>query len=388
MMGPITLANDVASFTTLQLSTFVVIAFAILVLFTTLKQSTHSDVFPVSVTNELKGLGILTVVFAHFAYMKVTNAEFLFPLSIIAGVGVDLFLFMSGFGLTVGMLKRPMKTVDFYKKRVIKIFIPFWIALIIMFIADAVFMDKTYSVGYIIKSMLGFFPTADGFGDVNSPFWYITWMIMFYLLYPLVFFKDKPWLSAIILAVIATIIGTFNIFDLGSNWLHRLHTVAFSMGIILAWLLQVKEGEKNRFIEYIKDFRDNSKDMKYIVIAIMFVIVFYVSQRTGAGSWPALTSILGQGFFVEQLMSIVIMLAFTVIFILKKVDSKFLTMYGVYSYEVYLIHWPLMAKYDIFFVYLPAWAAVIAWLVAFILVSMLLQRLVTPVSNFVDKITK
>lgn len=388
MMGPITLANDVASFTTLQLSTFVVIAFAILVLFTTFKQSTHSDVFPISVTNELKGLGILTVVFAHFAYMKVTNADFLFPLSIIAGVGVDLFLFMSGFGLTVGMLKRPMKTVDFYKKRVIKIFIPFWIALIIMFIADALFMDKTYSVGYIIKSMLGFFPTADGFGDVNSPFWYITWMIMFYLLYPLVFFKDKPWLSAIILAVIATIIGTFNIFDLGSNWLHRLHTVAFSMGIILAWLLQVKEGEKNRFIEYIKDFRDNSKDMKYIVIAIMFVIVFYVSQRTGAGSWPALTAILGQGFFVEQLMSIVIMLAFTVIFILKKVDSKFLTMYGVYSYEVYLIHWPLMAKYDIFFVYLPAWAAVIAWLVAFILVSMLLQRLVTPVSNFVDKITK
>ena len=388
MMGPITLANDVASFTALQLSTFVVIAFAILVLFTTLKQSTHSDVFPVSVTNELKGLGILTVVFAHFAYMKVTNAEFLFPLSIIAGVGVDLFLFMSGFGLTVGMLKRPMKTVDFYKKRVIKIFIPFWIALIIMFIADAVFMDKTYSVGYIIKSMLGFFPTADGFGDVNSPFWYITWMIMFYLLYPLVFFKDKPWLTAIILAVIATIIGTFNIFDLGSNWLHRLHTVAFSMGIILAWLLQVKDGQNNRFIEYIKDFRDNSKDMKYIVIAIMFVIVFYVSQRTGAGSWPSLTAILGQGFFVEQLMSIVIMLAFTVIFILKKVDSKFLTMYGVYSYEVYLIHWPLMAKYDIFFVYLPAWAAVIAWLVAFILVSMLLQRLVTPVSNFVDKITK
>ncbi|PRM97762.1 acyltransferase [Aliarcobacter cryaerophilus ATCC 43158] len=387
-MGPITLANDVVSFTSLQLSTFVVIAFAILVLFTTLKQSTHSDVFPISVTNELKGLGILTVVFAHFAYMKVTNADFLFPLSIIAGVGVDLFLFMSGFGLTVGMLKRPMKAVDFYKKRVIKIFIPFWIALIIMFIADAMFMDKTYSIGYIIKSMLGFFPTADGFGDVNSPFWYITWMIMFYLIYPLVFFKDKPWLTAIILAVIATIIGTFNIFDLGSNWLHRLHTVAFSMGIILAWLLQVKEGKKNRFIEYIKDFRDNSKDMKYIIIFIMFAIVFYVSQRTGAGSWPALTSILGQGFFVEQLMSIVIMLAFTVIFILKKVDSKFLTMYGVYSYEVYLIHWPLMAKYDIFFVYLPAWAAVIAWLVAFILVSMLLQRLVTPVSNFVDKITK
>ena len=387
-MGPITLPNEILTFSSLQLSTYLVIAVAILVLFTTFKNSTHSDVFPISVTNELKGLGILTVVFAHFSYMKVTNSDFLFPLSIIAGVGVDLFLFMSGFGLTVGMLKKPMKVSDFYKKRVIKIFIPFWIALIIMFLADALFMDKSYSLGYIIKSMLGFFPTADGFGDVNSPFCYITWMIMFYLLFPLVFIKSKPWLTALILAVIATIIGTFNIFDLGSNWLHRLHTVAFSMGIIAAWLLQVKDGVDNKFITYVKNFRDNSKDMKYIVMAIMFVIVFYVSQRTGAGSWPTLTGIFTQGFFVEQLMSIVIMMAFIVIFILKKVDNKFLAMYGAYSYEVYLIHWPLMAKYDIFFVYLPAWAAVIAWLVAFILVSMLLQRLVTPVSNFVDKITK
>ncbi|WP_418185404.1 acyltransferase family protein [Aliarcobacter vitoriensis] len=387
-IGPITLTNDIVTFTSLQLSTFVVIAFAILVLFTTLKDSNHTDVFPIPVTNELKGLGILTVVFAHFAYMKVTNSEFLFPLSIIAGVGVDLFLFMSGFGLTVGMLKKPMKVADFYKKRVIKIFIPFWIALIIMFIADAVFMDKTYSIGYMIKSMLGFFPTADGFGDVNSPFWYITWMIMFYLLFPLVFFKNKPWLTAIILAVIATIIGTFNIFDLGSNWLHRLHTVAFSLGIIAAWLVQIKDGQENKFVSYVKNFRDNSKDMKYIIMAIMFVVVFYVSQRTGANSWPTLKDILGQGFFVEQIMSIVIMLAFIVIFVLKKVESKFLTIYGVYSYEVYLIHWPLMAKYDIFFVYLPAWAAVIAWLVAFILVSMLLQRLVTPVSKFVDKLAK
>lgn len=388
MTGPITLTNDVLSFTNIELSTYVVIAFAVLVLFTTFKDSNHSDVFPISVTNELKGLGILTVVFAHFAYMKVTNAEFLFPLSIIAGVGVDLFLFMSGYGLSVGMLKKPMKAVDFYKKRVIKIFIPFWIALIIMFIADAIFMDKYYSFTYILSSMLGYFPTADGFGDVNSPFWYITWMIMFYLLFPLVFFKDKPWLTALILAVIATLIGTFNPLELGSNWLHRLHTVAFSLGIITAWLFQVKEGQENKLVNYIKNLRDNSVDMKYIIMAIMFAVVFYVSQRTGANSWPNLKEIMGQGFYVEQLMSIVIMLAFITIFILKKIDSKFLAMYGVYSYEVYLIHWPLMAKYDIFFIYLPAWAAVIAWLTTFILVSMLLQRLVTPVSKFIDKVTK
>ncbi|MFW2606935.1 acyltransferase family protein [Aliarcobacter butzleri] len=395
-MGPITLTDDTI------LSTNIVIAVVLIVLFLTFKKSQHTDVFPISVTNELKGLGILTVVFAHFAYMKVTNADFLFPLSIIAGVGVDLFLFMSGYGLSVGMLKRPMKTLDFYKKRVIKIFIPFWVALIIIFAADAIFLKEYYMATsltttgeggsialYIFRSMLGFFPTALGFGDVNSPFWYITWMIMFYLLFPIVFFKDKPWLTALILAVIATIIGTFNPGDLGDNWLHRLHTLAFPMGIIAAWLLQAKEGQENKFVTFIKEFRLKKVGLvRYLIIALMFVIVYYVAQNTTANSWPTLTAIFVKSFYVEQLMSLVIMMAFIVIFVLKKVDNKFLAIYGVYSYEVYLIHWPLIGRYDFFFDYLPSWAAVICWLVAFILVSMLLNKIVKPISAWVDKIAK
>lgn len=388
-MGQITLANDVVALTSVQISTFIFIAITILVLFMSFKPSNHTDVFPIPVTNELKGLGILTVVFAHFAYMKVTNWEFLYPLSTIAGVGVDLFLFMSGFGLTVGMMKRPMKTLDFYKKRVIKIFIPFWIALIIMFITDAIFLDRTYTAGYIIQSLLGFFPTADGFKDVNSPFWYITWMMMFYILFPLLFIKKAPWLTAIILAIIATIIGTTNPLELGSNWLHRLHTLAFSLGIIAAWLLRAKEnGEDNAFVAYVKNFRDNSKDMKYIVMFIMFVIIVYVSQHTGAKHWPTLKALLGHSFYIEQIACIVIMLAFIVIFVLKKTQSSVLVLFGAYSYEVYLIHWPLMRSYDVFFDILPPWAAVLVWMIVFVLVSMLLQRLVTPVSNFVDKIAK
>ena len=67
---------------------------------------------------------------------------------------------------------------------------------------------------------------------------------------------------------------------------------------------------------------------------------------------------------------------------------KFLAIYGVYSYEVYLIHWPLIGRYDFFFDYLPSWAAVICWLVAFILVSMLLNKIVKPISAWVDKIAK
>ena len=375
---PITLTDDIYS------TNLIVIAVLIAVLLFTFKRSKHTDLFPISVTQELKGLGILTVVFAHFAYMLVTNADFLFPLSIIAGVGVDLFLFMSGYGLTVGMLKKPLPILEFYKRRVIKIFIPFWVAIILIFAANAIFLDIHYSVPYMIQSLLGWFPTAEGFDDVNSPFWYITWMMMFYVLFPLVFSTKKPWLSAIILAVIATLIGVYNPLEMGDNWLHRLHTVAFSLGIVFAWLLFETKDKENKLVVYLKEFRNKAKFTPYIVIALMLGVVVYMSLHTTANHWPTLTAILGKGYFVDQLTSIIIMFAFIVIFSLKKFDNKFLSIYGLYSFEVYLIHWPLIGRYDIFFDIFPAWAAVIAWLITFIVVSWLLQKITTPLGAWID----
>ena len=371
-------------------SNMIVIAVLIAVLLLTFRKSKHTEIFPISVTQELKGLGILTVVFAHFAYMLVTNAEFLFPLSIIAGVGVDLFLFMSGYGLSVGMLKRPMPVLDFYKRRLIKIFIPFWIALIFIFAADAIFLQINYPVPYMIQSFLGWFPTAIGFGDVNSPFWYITWMIMFYALYPIVFSTKRPWLSALILAVIATLLGVYNPLDMGDNWLHRLHTLAFPLGIVAAWLLMETKDKENKLVTTLKNFRNNASNsmIHYVIIVVMLAIVVYMSLHTTANHWPKLTALLGKGYFVDQFTSLVIMFAFIVIFSLKKFDNKFLSIYGLYSFEVYLIHWPLIGRYDIFFSYMPAWAAVLAWLVAFILISIVLQKMVTPVSAWIDRLVQ
>ena len=375
---PITLTDDIYQ------TNLIVITVLIAVVLFTFRRSKHTDLFPVSVTQELKGLGILTVVFAHFAYMLVTNADFLFPLSIIAGVGVDLFLFMSGYGLTVGMLKKPLPILEFYKRRVIKIFIPFWVAIILIFAANAIFLDIHYTVPYMIQSLLGWFPTAEGFDDVNSPFWYITWMMMFYVLFPLVFSTKRPWLSAIILAVIATLIGVYNPLEMGDNWLHRLHTVAFSLGIVFAWLLFETKDKENKLVVYLKEFRNKAKFTPYIVIALMLGVVVYMSLHTTANHWPTLTAILGKGYFVDQLTSIVIMFAFIVIFSLKKFDNKFLSIYGLYSFEVYLIHWPLIGRYDIFFDIFPAWAAVIAWLITFIVVSWLLQKITTPLGAWID----
>lgn len=370
---------------TLQ-STWIVIAVLLAAILLTFRKTTHSDLFPVPVTQELKGLGILAIVFAHISYMLVTDNTYLYPLSIAAGVGVDLFLFMSGFGLTVGMLKKQMPILEFYQRRLIKVFIPFWVVLITLFICDYVFRNIHYSPTYLLQSFLGWFPRASAFEDVNSPFWYISWMLLFYALFPLLFMRERPWLTAILLAIIANTIALTDPLQLQVNWLHRLHTNAFSLGILLAWWLHTNP-TKVKTLEW---FRNQSGGIgRYALIVSSLLFAGYMACHNTAGNWPQLANWLTStgfdaGFFIGQATSLLTMMALIAFFSMKKFDNKFLYIYGIYSYETYLLHWPLMSRYDIFFPHLPAWAATILWIMAFIGIGWLLQKITTPLGKWVD----
>lgn len=378
---PITITN-------VAQSTIIVIVVLLAAFFLSFRPSKHSDLFPVSVTQELKGLGILTVIFSHISYMLVTDYTFLSPLNIAAGIGVDLFLFMSGYGLTVAMLKKPLSTLDFYKRRLIKVMIPFWVVLFILFVANAVFLNITYPLPYMVQSFLGWFPHAYGYEDVNSPFWYITWMLMFYALFPVLFMAERLWLTAIIFAVIANLLGAFDPLDLQANWLHRLHTNAFSLGILAVWLLQDKQwGEK------LSKFRNESDGFgRYIFIAVMILFTIYMVAHLNSSDWPETAQLLKslgvKAYVFEQTTSLLTMIGLITVFSMKKIDNKLLSIFGVYSYEIYMLHWPLMAHYDIFFHTLPAWLAVFCWLLAFLAIGWLLQKITVPLSVWIDNMLK
>lgn len=94
---------------------FSIIFFAALLIF--IKPRKITEWFPASLTTELKGMAILMIVLSHIGYFLATDTRFLWPLSIMAGVGVNLFLFLSGFGLTASQIKNNLKPWQFYKKR-------------------------------------------------------------------------------------------------------------------------------------------------------------------------------------------------------------------------------------------------------------------------------
>lgn len=346
--------------------------------------------FPISTTEELKGLAILAVVLSHIGYFLVSDHRFLFPFSIISGVAVDLFLLLSGFGLTVSNLKKGTNLIKFYLKRLPRLFIPFWIILIVFFTLDFLFLKNNYSWQYILRSFLGIFTRADIYQDINSPLWYFTLILFYYLIYPIVFIKKRPWISALIIYLVSYII-VFQL-DLGVisqvKNLYQVHLLAFPLGIFSGWVYQERSAlyawfltateryrKKNKRlfslfnkileVSSVKRFRKNIiTSCRHLMMTILILVIAYTAIHSGVNNLDVVGTI-----------SIITTLAIFLLFVLKKFDFKLLSLFGLYSYEIYLLHWPILYRYDIFYKYLPAGTATALYLLLFLVLAWALHKL-------------
>lgn len=341
----------------------------VLFLILSIRPRKDNSFFPVSVSQELKGLAILAIVFAHVAYALVSDNSFLYPLSIIAGVGVDLFLILSGYGLTVSALNKELSKKEFYKKRLLNLYVPFWICLIIFFVLDYFFLKINYGSAYIIQSLLGFFNRADLYLDVNSPFWYFTWIIFYYLIFPWLFIKKYPWFSAILIYLTSFLLINLKLDFLAQvSHLHRLHLIAFPLGIFLAWLFNYSSISKKVgiFWEIIKNRQNKiiKITVNLLTTVLLFGLFIYLVKNSGVG----------QGPWIEELVSIFTSLTLLSLFLIKRFELRALYWSGVFSYGIYIFHWPLMYRYDFLFTYLPAWLSLIIYLFIFIILGYLLDK--------------
>lgn len=343
-------------------ATYIFFAILAIALIVSARKRADNELFPTSVSQELKGFAILAVVFSHVGYFLMSDTRFLYPLSTLAGVGVNLFLFLSGYGLTVSAIKNYLSPGQFYKKRLAKIFIPFWLALIVFFTANIFILHLHYSLAYIVRSCLGYFPHADLYQDINSPFWYFTWILFYYLIFPLVFLKKRPWLSAIIIYLAGFSVAKW----LPYSWdnvvyMYNVHVLAFPLGMLVAVFFSRLEifttGKVGEWTGKIRNMPATAKRIGYFIIFFVALSVFL---------YTAINSNVGVNPRIEELTSIVTMLALTALFLIKKWNIKFLHIIGVYSFEIYLLHWPIMYHYDIFFKILPAWLAMAAYLFLFV----------------------
>jgi len=347
----------------------IIIAAATLI---SLRKRSDSGLSPAAST-ELKGLAILAIILSHVGYFLVNDHSFLYPLTIFAGVGVDIFLLLSGYGITVSQIKKDYKPWEFYKQRLLKLLIPFWLVLIVFFFLNALFSSADYSWVYILRNFLGFFPRADLYKDVNSPLWYFTFILSCYLVFPLIFSKKRPMLSAagIFVALCGLWFLSWKFFPSVAG-LYSVHVAAFPLGVLLAGVLQnEKVALKMQTSKCLNTI--TKTNWTYVVQILLLSIFLYTIYRSGVG----------KGFFIEQAVSLISVAAIIGFFSLKKFSINFFYIIGFYSYELYLLHWPIMYRYDFLFKFLPAWAAMALYLVIFIGLGWVLQK----VAGFIgDKI--
>ena len=314
-------------------------------------------------TQELKGFAILAVVFSHVGYFLALDHRFLFPLSVFAGVGVDLFLFVSGFGIASSACARGESVVQFYRRRLKNIYVPLWIVLAAFFIADYFILHKTYAWDYIARSLVGWFPSANLFSDVNSPLWYLSLILFYYLVFPLFFSKRWLPLSALCIYALTYVLAWWVPEGLRENMpVYELHMMAFPLGMFAAWLAQGR-----------KSFGAVKNDYLYYVL---------FAALAGAVGYLAIYSGVGKGLWIEQGMNILTVLLIIALFVVKRFELRLLSLFGLLSFEVYLLHWPLMARYDIFFKFLPASVALAAYLALFVALGWVLHY----ISRRVDSI--
>lgn len=338
--------------------------------------------FSVDLTQELKGVAILMVVFSHIAYFLVSDPSFLHPLSIAAGVGVNLFLFLSGYGLVYSALSKKLSIGQFYKKRLLKLYLPLWLSLGFILILDYVVAGKSYGLFYTLQSFLGIFNHANLYTDINSPLWYFSLIVFYYLLFPLLFWRKYPWLSALGLYLAGYFIIKLEPSFL-DNVLHlyKVHILAFPLGVLFGALVVKYSGswfEKkwNRFkvslrgTKKIKTFKQPVSETSganilakykgsvghYFVCVLLLGLIIY----------SLFYSHVGEMAWLEDVASMFSVALIILLFFVKKFEIRLLYWFGFYSFEIYLFHWPLMYRFDIFYRFVPAWLATLLYLALFL----------------------
>ncbi len=365
-----------------------IVAYGLLaILLVSVRRARNSELFSMEITNELKCLAILMIVFSHIGYFLVNDNKFLVPFSNYAGVGVDLFLVLSGYGLVASALSRPLSIGRFYLRRLPRIYVPVIATLVIFLLLDFFALGITYPLATTLQNFVGIFGRANLYEHIDSPLWYITFILINYLLFPLIFRRRFPFLSAVAMAgamwLTVVYLPSINLISLDLLSFYKLHFFAFPLGMAICALLNRPHQLIPTFIGKLNGgvYRSQIFMILRLTAFVLAAAILIYNYRHGQ---------VGKAWYWETAASLANVVGLLLIFILKKIDFRSLSLLGAFSFEIYLLHWPLLWRYNFLFGRLPAGSATLIYLILFILAGFLFKKLNNKILNAAGfcKITK
>lgn len=288
-------------------------------------------------------------------------------------IGVDIFLLLSGFGLALNCVDQPLGW--FLRRRFLRIFPAYWAALALFVGLDDHFFADHRSWPDLVLHVLG----LQGFGreiwfmSINDSFWFITLVILCYILFVALrkHLEDLALLVAVCSLVTAALALAYDFTGNGAAAGHLpLRIPDFFLGLILGRLasggalvlrptgLLVAATLLLAYLGF-----NYGVHGYYLLPAVAYVAAFLWLQPWGLRSGAGRAALRGLGFL------------------------------GTYSYEIYLLHQPLMRSFSLLALYywwhldhptrVQIFGAMTGGLIVAIVGAVLLHRLVELVYGLV-----
>jgi peptidoglycan/LPS O-acetylase OafA/YrhL len=244
-------------------------------------------------TQYLKGIAILLIILCH----TIGQAKETTIATPLGGIGVAIFLFMSGYGLQESYKKN--KLSGFWRKKILRIFVPYTIFITIKCIILADFDFKKYLLDIFF---------------IHTSYWYIGYLIKCYIVFYISsLFNEK---HKLLVLALGSMLSLFLLPEIEAE-----QSFSFIMGVIAS----IK----------IKEIRSLSKKGLYIIAVTSIIIgvtALAIKQFT----------VVRQNEFIYFLCQLLVKLpiAIGIIFLVGKLLPKnsFAILCGTYSLELYLIH--------------------------------------------------
>lgn len=255
-----------------------------------------------------------------------------------------VFLFISGLTLTLSSLNKPLNTVDFYKKRLLRIY-PLYVTIhvLIVIIAFVIFKwEINYFSPNTLFSFLGLRFTNSLFFYLNPSWWYIWLILQMYLLFPfLILLLKKKGIkffltTTLLITLISRISGILG-YTLSSHlsfWMYGIfcgtRLFEFTFGMIIGFLLH----QNNRKLINVL----NNKTQLFYFSFSLYLIGFF-------SSWTYIGSIVSNMLITIGLSGVF----FSIFEIAIKTKSKIKTpllWIGKNSFSIFLLHQPFLIYFS------------------------------------------
>lgn len=316
-------------------------------------------------TNQIRGAAILLVMLGHVWVHVAEQAASI----VLSGYAVAFFFLLSGFGLTVSAKKKPVPLSTFVLHRIRRIMVPYWCATAIFLALDTVLLGKTYSPAEILLTSIGI-NMSESTTHIDYVRWYITLQLIWYAIFCCTVMRLPTQRALMWMWVGAVVIFFFDYYITRQGW---AHIFAFPLGCVFG---MHRERFHTAFEKYGRLF------IACAGIAVIWVLFYKAALE------PHAAQRLPQIFckLIDETQGV--LCAAGVCLLIAGLGrcglmSRFLLVCGSLSYELFLLHGPLLIKYNPVFCIAgnaPFIGQYLLFVVLIICIAWLFQRLVLLMS--------